>query len=167
MQVETLDAILAAWRDELGFTDDPALLARAGLRLVVAVLLAAVLGYERERRDSSAGLRTYMLVGLGAALFIVAPMLAGLSPDELGRVLQGVVTGIGFLGAGAIIKVSEREEVKGLTTAAGIWATSAIAITVAMGRIWTAIFVTLIAYAVLAGMMRWEARIRGDKDAKR
>jgi putative Mg2+ transporter-C (MgtC) family protein len=158
--------ILDALADELSVGSDPAAFARVTLRLVVAVALGAVLGYDRERRDSPAGLRTYMLVALGAALFIIAPSLAGLSPDELGRVLQGVVAGIGFLGAGAIIKVSRREEVKGLTTAAGIWATAAIAITVALGKIWTAVVVTAIAYAVLALLVRVEERIGARRDRR-
>jgi putative Mg2+ transporter-C (MgtC) family protein len=162
MATDTAQVVLQTLVDELGAGEDPASLARAALRLTVAVLLAAVLGYDRERHDKAAGLRTHMLVGLGAALFIIAPTLAGLSPDELGRVLQGVVAGIGFLGAGAILKVSEKGEVQGLTTAAGIWATAAIAITAAFGKLWTATFVTLIAYFVLSALMRVEASIQRD-----
>lgn len=155
----SIDRIAAVLAHEFAGASDGEAAVRGALRVLVAVLLAAVLGYDRERRDSAAGLRTHMLVGLGAALFIVAPAMAGLSADELGRVLQGVITGVGFLGAGAILKVSERGEVRGLTTAAGIWATSAIAITVALGHLWTGVFVTVIAYAVLATLPRVEARI--------
>jgi putative Mg2+ transporter-C (MgtC) family protein len=152
-------ALLAAMRDEFALGTDVATYLRAVMRLILAAGLAAVLGFDRERRESPAGLRTYMLVGVGACLFVLAPAMAGLSRDELGRVLQGVVAGIGFLGAGAIIKVSEREQVKGLTTAAGIWATAAIGITVALGLPWLAIFVTALSYAVLAFLTRVEARI--------
>lgn len=153
-----LERIVAALLDELGPGHDAAGMARIALRLVVAVALGAVLGYDRERKDSAAGLRTYMLVALGASLFVVAPAWSGLSPDELGRVMQGVIAGIGFLGAGAIIKVSEREQVKGLTTAAGIWATAAIAVAAGLGRVWTAVFATALAYVVLAAMGRASAR---------
>src|SRR5690349_17337844 len=88
------------------------------IRLLVAVLLGALLGYDRERKESAAGLRTHMLVALGAALFVIAALQSGLEKTDISRVIQGVVAGIGFLGAGAIIKLSEKEQIKGLTTAA-------------------------------------------------
>ena len=98
------------------------------LRLCVAVLLGRLLGYDRERNDSAAGLRTHMLVALGAAMFVIVPQQAGMSIADMSRVLQGIIAGIGFLGAGAIIKLSDKEEIKGVTTAASIWATAAIGI---------------------------------------
>jgi hypothetical protein len=70
------------------------------VRLGLAVLLGALIGYERERRESAAGLRTHMLVALGTALFVLVPQQAGLSAADLSRVIQGVVAGVGFLGAG-------------------------------------------------------------------
>jgi putative Mg2+ transporter-C (MgtC) family protein len=122
-------------------------------------MLGAVLGYERERHESAAGLRTHMLVALGAALFVVAPQAAGFEPQDVSRVLQGLIAGIGFLGAGAIIKLSEREQVKGLTTAASIWATAAIAAAAGLGRAWTAIIATLLAVVILGVLLRVEARM--------
>lgn len=102
------------------------------VRLLAATVLAMIIGWERESKNKPAGLRTHMLVGLGAAaFFLIFIELAlgplkdseGLSPDPT-RIFQGVITGIGFLGAGAIIQ--GRGEVKGLTTGAGIWVAGAI-----------------------------------------
>ena len=134
-------------------------LTRTATRLVVAVLLGALLGYDRERRDSAAGLRTHMLVALGAALFVIVCEQAGMDHADLSRIIQGVVAGIGFLGAGAIIKLNEKEQVKGLTTAATIWATAAIGIAAGMGYEATAVFSTLLALVILALLLRVERRI--------
>lgn len=109
------------------------------LRLVVALLLGAVVGWEREIHDKPAGLRTHTLVSLGAALIVQIPIQLGIaqvSPDAFTRVLQGVISGIGFLGAGAIIretKDSERSKVRGLTTAAAIWVSAALGIIAGCG----------------------------------
>ena len=91
------------------------------VRLLLAALCGGMLGFERERAGKEAGLRTHMLVALGAAFFVLIPQQAGVTPGDMSRVLQGIITGIGFIGAGTILKLSEREEVRGLTTAAGIW----------------------------------------------
>jgi putative Mg2+ transporter-C (MgtC) family protein len=112
---------------------------RATVRLMVAVILGGLLGYEREIAGTSAGLRTHMLVALGAALFVLVPIQAGTSIADMSRVLQGVMAGIGFLGAGAIIKLSQDREIKGLTTAASIWLTAAIGVAAGMGREMTAL----------------------------
>ncbi|HLU15530.1 MAG TPA: MgtC/SapB family protein, partial [Burkholderiaceae bacterium] len=77
------------------------------LRLGLAVVLGAAIGYERERRGKDAGLRTHMLVTLGAALFTLVPVTSGMPATDISRVIQGVVAGIGFLGAGAILKRDE------------------------------------------------------------
>ena len=119
---EVLDAVLREFSDLL----DPAEAARLGVRLFVAVLLGAAIGYDRERNASSAGLRTHMLVALGAALFVVVPQHAGFDAPDMSRVVQGLIAGIGFLGAGAIIKIDDRREIKGLTTAASIWLVAAL-----------------------------------------
>jgi putative Mg2+ transporter-C (MgtC) family protein len=123
--------------------------ARMAVRLLLAVFLGAMLGLERELRGMAAGLRTHMLVALGSALFVVVPLQAGMDLDAVGRVLQGVISGIGFLGAGAIVKMSGRGEIRGLTTAASIWLTSAIGITAGMGRETTALLTTLLALFIL------------------
>lgn len=99
-------------------------------RLGLALLLSAMVGIERSFSDKPAGLRTHILVGLGAALFMT---LADVGGFDMGRVAAGVITGVGFLGAGTIIR--ERGMVLGLTTAASIWAVAGIGIAVAM-KLW-------------------------------
>jgi putative Mg2+ transporter-C (MgtC) family protein len=123
---------------------------RIVLRLVIAAALGGVLGYERERQGKAAGVRTHMLVALGAALFVLVPQQAGVSGADMTRVIQGVVAGIGFLGAGSIIKGNDEDNVKGLTTAAGIWLTAAIGIACGIGREATAVLSALLALAILS-----------------
>src|SRR4051812_2936660 len=110
-------------REEFSDLPDAERVTRITLRLLLAAILGGILGFEREQRGKPAGVRTHMLVALGAALFVLVPQQAGVSNADLTRVLQGLVAGVGFLGAGTIIKGDGREEVKGLTTAAGIWLT--------------------------------------------
>ena len=133
------------------FSDLPDLgeFTRVLVRLLVAMVLGGLLGLEREIRGTSAGLRTHMLVALGAALFVLVPLQAGMEVADMSRVLQGVIAGIGFLGAGAILKDNNRE-IHGLTTAASIWLTAAIGIAAGMGREMTAILSTLFALVILA-----------------
>ena len=138
---------------------DAAQVTQVVLRLFIAVLLGGLLGYDREKNDSAAGLRTHMLVALGAALFVIVPQQAGMRVEDLSRVLQGIIAGIGFLGAGAIIKLSDKEQIKGLTTAASIWATAAIGIAAGMGREMTAILSTILALVILAALPRIEQHI--------
>jgi len=140
-----LDTVEAEFSD----LSDTGQLTKMSVRLLLAVSLGAMLGLEREMRGMAAGLRTHMLVALGSALFVVVPLQAGMELDGVGRVLQGVISGIGFLGAGAIVKLSRDGEIRGLTTAASIWLTSAIGITVGMGRETTAVLTTLLALAIL------------------
>ena len=135
---------------EFSDVPDASQVTRIVLRLVLAALLGGILGYERERHGKAAGVRTHMLVALGAALFVLVPKEAGVSNADLTRVIQGIVAGIGFLGAGAIIKGSAEESVKGLTTAAGIWLTAAIGIACGLGRESTAVLSALLAFVILA-----------------
>jgi putative Mg2+ transporter-C (MgtC) family protein len=154
-----LDTILSTLRAEFADLSDPVQLTRVGVRLLVAVVLGAVLGYERELRHSSAGLRTHMLVALGVALVIVAAEQSGVAANDMSRVLQGVLAGIGFLGAGAILKQSDREQVKGLTTAASIWSTAAIATAAGLGKEATAVLATLLAVVILRVLLGIERRL--------
>ena len=102
------------------------------IRLLISVLLGALVGYERERQGKPAGLRTHAMVGLGATLFTVVS-LYGFGPGtDTSRVAAMIVSGIGFLGAGAILH--ERGGVQGLTTAASLWVTAAIGIAVGAMR---------------------------------
>ena len=122
------------------------------LRLFVAAVLGGVLGFERERRGKAAGIRTHMLVAIGSALFVLIPLQAGVSASDLTRVMQGIITGIGFLGAGAILKGDDERDLKGLTTAAGIWLTAAIGVAAGAGQESLAILCTLFALVVLLVM---------------
>lgn len=157
-----MDTILSTIASEFSDLSDPAQLTRVSVRLLVAVLLGAVVGYERETRGSSAGLRTHMLVALGVALVIVSAEQAGVSTGDMSRVLQGVLAGIGFLGAGAILKQTDREQVKGLTTAAGIWSTAAIATAAGLGKEGTAVFATILVVIILRVLLRIERRMIHD-----
>ena len=125
-------------------------LTRISLRLLVAALLGGLLGFEREQRGKSAGIKTHMLVCIGAALFVLIPQQSGvISQAELSRIMQGIIAGIGFLGAGAILKGDDEKNLKGLTTAAGIWLTAAIGVAAGLGRESSAILCTLLALMVL------------------
>ncbi|MGH8484341.1 MAG: MgtC/SapB family protein, partial [Pseudomonas sp.] len=141
---------------EFADIDDAQQLTRVTVRLLVAALLGAVLGFEREFKGKAAGVRTHMLVAMGAALFVLVPRMAGADDAALSRVVQGIVAGIGFLGAGTILKGHHQElgHVKGLTTAAGLWMTAAIGVATGMGREATAVVSTLLALLVL-GVMPW------------
>lgn len=138
------------------FSDIPdvSTITRITMRLVLAAVLGGILGYERERKGRSAGLRTHMLVAVGAALFVIGPTQAGMSIDDMSRVIQGIVQGIGFLGAGAIIVRNAQKEVEGLTTAANIWATAGIGVIVGLGLEATAVLSAAIILIILAAVPR-------------
>jgi putative Mg2+ transporter-C (MgtC) family protein len=137
--------------DELaaGFPDAESMI-RLIVRLIVAMIFGAVIGIQRERAGKPAGLRTHMLVALGAAVFIIASGEFGMNPDSISRVIQGLVTGIGFIGAGAILKLYDKRAVEGLTTAAGIWMTAALGVAVGLGRFGLALIATLLAWMTLS-----------------
>ena len=122
------------------------------IRLLMAALLGGILGFAREQRGKAAGIKTHMLVAIGSALFVLIPQQAGLSEAELSRVVQGIIAGIGFLGAGAILKGPDEKDLKGLTTAAGIWLTAAIGVAAGLGREASAILCTLLALVILVAI---------------
>ena len=130
------------------------------LRLVVAAVLGGLLGFEREREGKPAGLRTHMLVALGAALITLAPLAAGMNIEDASRVVQGVATGVGFLGAGTILKAREQQEIHGLTTAAGVWLTAAVGISVGMGPVWIPAVAVVLALIILSGLVYVESKLR-------
>jgi putative Mg2+ transporter-C (MgtC) family protein len=153
------DTILSTLREEFSDLADPADMTRLLVRIGLAVGLAAVVGYERERSGKTAGLRTHMIVALGVSLVVFAAQQSGMDSDDVSRVIQGIFAGIGFLGAGAIIKQNSAEEVHGLTTAASIWSTAAIATAAGLGSDVTAIVATVIAFIILSVLWRLERRI--------
>lgn len=138
---------------------------RATWRMAEALLLGALIGWDRERRDAEAGLRTHMLVSLGAALFVLICLETGMDDDQLSRVVQGLVSGIGFLGAGAVLKDQEEGRIHGLTTAAGIWATAAVGMAAGMGHTGIAILASVFILVVLGWLRRIGQSIRRAHDA--
>jgi putative Mg2+ transporter-C (MgtC) family protein len=157
------DAVFATLHEEFADVSDPVQLTRVTVRIVLAIALSALLGYDRERKGRSAGLRTHMLVALGVALAVVAAQQSGV---DASRVLQGVFAGIGFLGAGAIIKQEAKLQVQGLTTAASIWATAAIAAAAGLGRDATAVLATLLALAILTVVRRLEKPAESESETR-
>jgi putative Mg2+ transporter-C (MgtC) family protein len=145
------------------------------LRLVIAAVLTGLIGLERELRERSAGLRTHMLVGLGSALFTLVSAYAwtdfvfsreGGTLFDPTRIAAQIVTGIGFLGAGAIIR--QGLSVRGLTTAAGLWVVAAIGMAVGAGYYWAALVATGLVLVGL-GPVRWlegSAALRGLRSGR-
>ena len=125
------------------------------VRLTLAALLGGILGFEREQQGKAAGVRTHMLVALGSALFVFVPQQMGVSDGDMTRVYQGLVAGIGFLGAGSIIKGGGEGQIQGLTTAAGVWLTAAIGMAAGLGRESTALLSTLLAFVILTLMPKF------------
>lgn len=147
-------------------------LVTVAVRLLVAAVLGAAIGFNRERRDKPAGLKTHMLVALGAALFAVLALeLFGdaldadddARPDPL-RIIEAMAKAIAFLGAGAIIQA--RGTVAGITTGASIWLAGAIGMTVGTGHLVIAVIATLFVLAILIGVHAWEERVLRGPDSK-
>ncbi len=134
----------------------------AGARLVFAAVLGALLGLQRERVHSAAGLRTHILVALGSALIVLSGIQSGFGHDAESRVIQGIVAGIGFLGAGTILKIGDRAEVLGLTTAASIWLTAGVGIAAGLGHLWLPVLAAGIGWFVLGPLGRLERRSPGQ-----
>jgi putative Mg2+ transporter-C (MgtC) family protein len=138
------------WEELTSGLPDSRQLMRVIIRLIASALLGAVVGYQRERVGKPAGLRTHILVCLGTSVFVLACAGTGMSSDGLSRVIQGIITGIGFIGAGSILKLNEERDIQGLTTSAGIWMTAAIGVAVGLGSLGVALLSTLLALIVLA-----------------
>jgi len=135
------------------------------LRVAISALLSSLIGLEREWQGHSAGLRTHMLVGLGAALFTVLSLFAFPEGDP-GRVAAQVVAGVGFLGAGSIIQRREHNVPHGLTTAAGIWAVAAIGMACGAGAYVLGVFSTALILFVLATLAGISQRVRRSREQK-
>lgn len=122
-----------------------------GLQLLLAAFLSMIVGWERERKHREAGLRTHMLIGAGSCLF-TALSIYGFPGGDPGRVASQILPGLGFLGAGAILK--EGANVQGLTTAASMWVTAAVGMAVGTGAWFLAICASIIVWFVLAVVQR-------------
>jgi putative Mg2+ transporter-C (MgtC) family protein len=136
------------------------------VRLTAAALLGAVIGAQRERAGKPAGLRTHMLVALGAALFVIAGLESGFPEEDLARIIQGIATGIGFIGGGAILKLREEREITGLTTAAGIWMTAAVGVAAGLGRWGAAALGVALTWIILAVLVHIEQGIEKRRAAR-
>jgi putative Mg2+ transporter-C (MgtC) family protein len=150
------------WQELVHEVGDVASLARISLRLLLAAVLGGIVGLEREHAGQAAGWRTHILVTIASAVFVMAIHESGGSPSDMSRVMQGVATGIGFVGAGTIIKLSEGARVKGLATAASVWLCSALGIAIGAGRIWLPILGAGLGWFTLSYLLRVERRIVGD-----
>lgn len=131
-------------------------LVQVTIRLLAALLIGTVIGLQREITHKTAGLRTHMLVALGAALFVTGASSAGIETKSLAPIVQGLATGIGFLGGGAILKLTSEQEIHGLTTAAGIWMTAAAATTAGLGQVGVALVGTGLGLVILIVFRRIE-----------
>src|SRR5918997_161999 len=153
------------WEELTSGLPDVRQLVHVVIRLVSAMLLGAVVGLQRERAGKPAGLRTHVLVTLGTAVFVLACSGVGMSLDGLSRVIQGIVTGIGFIGAGSILKLSEERDIQGLTTAAGIWMTAATGVAVGLGSLGVAALSTLFTLIILSLAGHYEFRAEEKRAA--
>jgi putative Mg2+ transporter-C (MgtC) family protein len=133
----------------MGGLPDKRQMTRLIIRLMAAAVVGAIVGIQRERTGKPAGLRTHMLVAMGAALFVLAPIDAGMNADQLSRIIQGLATGLGFIGGGAILKLRDSHEIKGLTSAAVIWMTAALGVAVGLGRLGLALVAAALMWIVL------------------
>ncbi|MGF1566780.1 MAG: MgtC/SapB family protein [Nodosilinea sp.] len=129
-----------------------------GGRVGVAVLLGAMVGWERELDQKAAGLRTNMLVSLGSALFVLVAIQSGLAaadPSSLGRCLQGVITGVGFVGAGSILR---EKHVRGLTSAAAVWVSAGLGMAAGLGQWPLGLMAAVLSIVILRVVKRLEHR---------
>jgi putative Mg2+ transporter-C (MgtC) family protein len=148
---------------------DGAQMARVIIRLLAAALFGAIVGIQRERAGKPAGVRTHMLVALGAALFVISGQESGMDSAGISRVVQGLATGIGFIGGGAILKLTAQREVEGLTTAAGIWMTAAVGVAAGLGRWGTAGLGVVLTWIILSiiGEITYRLEMRKQTAKKR
>ena len=140
----------------LGTLPDTRHLVRVGWRLLIALLAGGLIGYQRQLAGKAAGLRTHLLVAMGTSLFVICATEYGMQEDALSRVIQGIVTGIGFLGSAAILKRTDAQEIHGVTTAAGIWMTAAVSVAIGLGQIVVGIGGAVLAWIVLAVLQNLE-----------
>jgi putative Mg2+ transporter-C (MgtC) family protein len=136
-----------------------------GFRLGLALLFGAIIGIERQFRHKPAGLRTHMLVSLSSAVFtLIAIQTSGVqhTPDALSRVIQGIAAGVGFLGAGEIVRQSSQAsqslEVHGLTSAAAVWVSAALGIAAGCGLWQLGLIAAVLTFVVLNVFKRLEKR---------
>lgn len=153
------------WQELIYGLPDGRHLAIVIIRVTAAIILGGILGIQRERARKPAGLRTHMIVCLGTSVVVLACLASSMDMSSLSRVIQGIVTGIGFIGAGSILKLSEEREIRGLTTAAGLWMTAAIGVAVGLGSLGVALIGTAATFIVLSVIGAVEARLEKRQKA--
>jgi putative Mg2+ transporter-C (MgtC) family protein len=142
-------------------------------RLLLASLIGGAIGLNRQMSGKAGGLRTHMLVSLGAALFVVIPTAidATAHADAISRSIQGVATGVGFLGAGEIVHQSRtrsgKPEIKGLTSAAAIWVSAALGMIASVGLWQVSLIGTLLTLLILIGAKWLEKFVPVDRNEER
>jgi len=156
-----------AWSDLMRSLPSGDQLLRISLRLLVALVVGGLVGLQRELTHKPAGLRTHMLLSLGTALILITAEQAGMSKSDLSRVLQGLITGVGFLGGGAILKLTAEHEIHGLTSAAALWVTAAAGAAAGLGRLGLSIVGVCLGLLVLAAFVKVEQMLghRASHDA--
>jgi putative Mg2+ transporter-C (MgtC) family protein len=135
------------------------------LLMATSFLCGAMVGFEREKERKAAGLRTHILICVGSALFTVISASPALGGHEPARIAAQIVTGVGFLGAGSIMR--DRHHISGLTTAATIWATSGIGLAVGAGYAAAGLALSICVFITLAWVRRLEIRLNGPCDTQR
>ena len=152
----------ALWQELVADVPNSTVMARIVVRLVVALVLGGIVGLERAYRHKAAGMRTHMLVALGAAIVVLVPHLTGMPSADLSRVIQGIVTGIGFVGAGVIFRLG-KQHVEGVTTAASIWLTAIVGIATGTGRLSLSVAGTVLALIIFELFGRLEHWLIGKE----
>lgn len=138
-------------------------------KMVLSMLLGAIVGYERKRKGQNAGVRTFSLIAMGSTLAMLLSIYVpqeymGLKNGDPGRIAAQVITGIGFLGAGAIIQM--KGSVRGLTTAAGIWMVAIIGMAVGLGMYWLSIVASAMILFILVQLERIEKRVSRGSESR-
>lgn len=144
-------------------------LPNAALRLLLAMALGSVIGWERKRKGQVAGLRTFTLISMGACLAMLLSIYVpqeylGLKNGDPGRIAAQVVTGVGFLGGGAMIQ--QKGAIRGLTTAAGIWVVATVGMAVGVGMYGAAIMATILIMLTLVAFETWEHRVKIGQESR-
>lgn len=162
-----MDLIWQALREELWVElPDVKQAVRIAVRLLLAIALAGLIGWEREVSNKTAGLRTHMLVSLGAALFTIASLEGISDKSDVTRVIQGIATGVGFIGGGAILKLYDQNRIHGLTTAGTIWLAAAIGVAAGLGKLGAAAFGLVLAWVILVVMEKVKLRAMGPSGGR-
>jgi putative Mg2+ transporter-C (MgtC) family protein len=144
----------------MNISNEIVMLLPIAMKVLVSTICGAIVGYERELKNKSAGLRTIILICVGSCLFTVASFAAAQYTGDPTRILSTIVTGIGFLGGGVIVQ--HEDKLIGITTAAFIWVVSAIGILCGLGLVITPILLTLGLVTMSTVLAKYERKIRKD-----